>query len=88
MLVRKALISPPSENISRTKDEEMFANSSDGVIKRVSILGLSRLFIPLSWNSYSKSETALNPLIIICALCSLAKSTSKRIETQYPGITY
>ena len=44
----KALISPPSEKISRTKDEEMLANSSDGVIKRVSILGLSRLFIPLS----------------------------------------
>ena len=42
--------------------------------KTVSILLSNFLFIPASWNSYSKSETALNPRNIILALYFLHKS--------------
>ena len=41
----------------------------------LSISGAKDLFIVANWNSYSKSETALKPLMIAEALKSLAKST-------------
>ena len=73
----KALISPPSDNISRTKEEEILAYCSEGVMNKVSILGFRCLFIPESWNSYSKSLTARNPRRITCAFCLFAKSTNR-----------
>ena len=53
-----------------------------GVKKILSISGARLLFMVASWNSYSKSATALKPLIIAIALLSLAKSTVSFFE--YP----
>ena len=41
----------------------------------LSISGARDLFIVANWNSYSKSDTALSPLIIAQAFCSFAIST-------------
>ena len=48
--------------------------------KIVSIFELSFLFIPANWNSYSKSETALNPLTITEALNFLQSSIVKLLK--------
>ena len=82
----KLEISPPSIRISLTRDEEIFENSSEGVRKNVSIFLSRCLFMPASWNSYSKSETARKPLRMIWALIFLAKSTrseSKAITSTF-----
>ena len=47
---------------------KLFHFSISDIKKMVSIFLSSFLFIPASWNSYSKSDTALNPLIIKEAL--------------------
>ena len=60
-------------------DEIIWFLTSD-IKKIVSILLLSFLFIPASWNSYSKSETALNPLNIILDLNFLQISVVKLLK--------
>ena len=61
-------MSPFNLTISFTNREDIIWFSTSDIKKIVSILLLSFLFIPANWNSYSKSETALNPLKIIVAL--------------------
>ena len=55
--------------ISFTNLDEITWLSGSDIRKTVSILLFNCLFIPANWNSYSKSETARNPLNIIFALC-------------------
>ena len=57
--------SPPSSAISFTNLEEIIWFSTSDIKNKVSIFLFNFLFIPASWNSYSKSETALKPLKII-----------------------
>ena len=58
-------MSPPNLTISLTNFDEIIWFSTSDIKKIVSILLFNFLFIPASWNSYSKSETALKPLKII-----------------------
>ena len=60
--------SPLSFPISFMNFDEIISFSISDIKKMVSIFLSSFLFIPANWNSYSKSETALNPLIIKEAL--------------------
>ena len=46
----------------------------------VSIFLFSFLFIPTNWNSYSKSETALNPLKIMFDLYLSHKDVVKELK--------
>ena len=64
-MVVNFLISPPKDIISLTNFEEIIWFSTFDIKKIVSILLFNFLFIPANWNSYSKSDTALNPLNII-----------------------
>ena len=68
LFVTKFCIFPLNLAISFTNFEEITCLSGSDIKKTVSIFLFSCLFIPASWNSYSKSETALNPLNIIVAL--------------------
>ena len=68
---------PPKLAISLTNLDEIIWFSTSDIKNIVSILELSFLFIPANWNSYSKSETALNPLIITVALYFLHNSIVK-----------
>src|SRR5205085_5773182 len=65
-----AEMSPPSTAISRTIVAERNRYLSEGVRKSVSTPGARRRFIPASWNSYSKSDTARRPRRITAAECS------------------
>ena len=80
LLVVNFLTSPPSDIISFTNFEEIIWFSIFDIKKIVSILLFSFLFIPASWNSYSKSDTALNPLNIILDLCFLHKSVVRDLK--------
>ncbi len=73
-------ISPPIEAISLTKVEERKENLALGVRKTLSRSGDMALFILAIWNSYSKSETALRPLIKILLSTSIARSTTKPLK--------
>ena len=73
-------ISPPIEAISRTSVEDKKENLAFGVKNMLSKSGDIALFIFANWNSYSKSETALNPLIKIFDSCSLARSTTSPVK--------
>ena len=80
--VKNFFISPSNLAISLTNFDEIIWFSKSDIKKIVSILLLSFLFMPANWNSYSKSETALRPLIIIEALYflhNLMVSVSKGI---------
>ena len=68
LFVVNFLTLPPREIISFTNFEEIIWFSTSDIKKIVSILSFNFLFIPANWNSYSKSDTALNPLKIIVAL--------------------
>ena len=48
----------------------------------VSILLLSFLFIPANWISYSKSDTALNPLNMMFDLYYLHRSVVKELNVK------
>src|SRR5690606_13312674 len=69
-------ISPSSMAISLTRLEAINWCWSDAMRKTVSISELRRRFIPTIWNSYSKSETARKPLIIMEAPTCSAKCIS------------
>ena len=49
-------------------------------MKKVSISGASWRFICASWNSYSKSESARRPRIIMRLCCWRMKSTSRPLK--------
>ena len=68
LLVVNFLRFPFSSAISFTNLDEIIWFSTSDIKKIVSILLFSFLFIPANWNSYSKSETALNPRSIILDL--------------------
>ena len=51
--------------------------STSDIKKIVSMFWFNFLFIPANWNSYSKSDTALNPLKIMFDLYFLHKSVVK-----------
>src|SRR5690606_1527190 len=59
--VTKLDTSPPSREISRTREDEMKLYCSEGVRNRVSTSGIRWRFMLASWNSYSKSDTARSP---------------------------
>ena len=65
LFVVNFFISPLSSAISLTNFEEIIWFSTSDIRKIVSTESFNFLFIPANWNSYSKSETALNPLNII-----------------------
>ena len=69
LLVANFLISPFNFTISLTNFDEITCFDGSDIKKTVSMFLFSCLFIPASWNSYSKSETALKPRNIIVALC-------------------
>src|SRR5258708_38610030 len=73
----KAEMSPPSTAISRTIVAERKRYLSEGVRKSVSTPGARRRFMPASWNSYSKSDTARSPRRITPASCSRTNSESR-----------
>ena len=77
LLVVNFLMSPFNLTISFTNFDEIIWFSTSDIKKRVSILLFNFLFIPANWNSYSKSETALNPLKIIFELYFLQRSVVK-----------
>ena len=56
------------------------------IINIVSYSGFNALFNSAIWNSYSKSATVLNPLIITEADFSFTKSTSKPVKQGMFGI--
>mgnify|MGYP003311140345 CR=1 FL=1 len=60
----KEEISPPIEAISLTKVDERKENLAFGVKNMLSRSGDIALFIFANWNSYSKSDTALNLSLI------------------------
>ena len=64
------MTSPPIVEISRTIVAEMNMNCSPGVRNIVSTSGYMPRFMPASWNSYSKSDTARRPRTTTRALCS------------------
>src|SRR5688572_19973426 len=76
----KAEMSPPSTAISRTIVAERKRYLSDGVRKSVSTPGASRRFMPASWNSYSKSDTARRPRRMTVADCSFTNSESRPLN--------
>jgi len=61
LFVVNFLTSPPREIISLTNFEEIIWFSTLDIKKIVSTLSFNFLFIPANWNSYSKSDTTLNP---------------------------
>src|SRR3970040_2129412 len=69
--------SPPSVAISRTSVAEMNMCCSEGVRNIVSKSGYRLRFIPASWNSYSKSDTARSPRSTTRAPCCRMKSISR-----------
>src|SRR5204862_7091440 len=69
--------SPPSVAISRTSVAEMNMCCSEGVRKMVSKSGSRLRFMPASWNSYSKSDTARRPRSTTRAPCWRPKSISR-----------
>src|SRR5262245_14187873 len=71
------LTSPPSLWISFTKREEMNWLRSEAIRNTVSISGLRRAFMPVIWNSYSKSVTARRPRMITLAFICSAKCMSR-----------
>ena len=71
---------PFNFTISFTNFDEIIWFSTSDIKKTVSILLLSFLFIPASWNSYSKSEAALSPLSIMLALFFLHKSVVRVLK--------
>lgn len=73
LLVVNFLISPFNFTISLTNLEEMIWFSISDIKNNVSILLFNFLFIPASWNSYSKSDTARKPLKITFDLYFLHK---------------
>src|SRR5438046_5765974 len=72
----KAEMSPPSTAISRTMVADRKRYLSEGVRKSVSTPGASRRFIPASWNSYSKSDTARRPRRMTEHECSFTNCES------------
>ena len=70
-------ISPPCFAISLTKLELRNEYSWLGIINKVSIASSRFRFINPIWSSYSKSLTALRPLMITVALFACAKSVNK-----------
>ena len=73
-LVTNLSILPPKIAISFTNFDEIIWFSTSDIRNIVSIFEFSFLFIPASWNSYSKSETALKPRIIAFSLYFLHNS--------------
>ena len=73
LFVANFLISPFNFTISFTNFEEIIWFSTSDIKNKVSILLFNFLFIPASWNSYSKSDTALKPLNIIFDLYFLQR---------------
>ena len=80
LFVVNFLTSPPNDIISLTKLDEIIWFSTFDIKKIVSILLFNFLFMPANWNSYSKSETALNPLSIILDLYFLHKSVVNELK--------
>ena len=66
--------------ISFTNFDEIIWFSTSDIKNIVSILLFNFLFIPANWNSYSKSETARNPLKIIFDLYFLHKSVVRDVN--------
>ena len=62
------LRSPFNSAISFTNLEDIIWFSTSDIKNIVSIFLFSFLFMPANWNSYSKSDTALNPRSIIFEL--------------------
>ena len=77
LLVVNFLISPFNFTISFTNFDEIIWFSTSDIKNIVSMLSFNFLFMPASWNSYSKSETALKPLKITFDLYFLHKSVVK-----------
>ena len=73
--VTNLLILPFNLAISLTNFEEIIWFSTSDIKKIVSMVLFNFLFIPANWNSYSKSETALKPRMMIAALYFLHKFT-------------
>src|SRR6185503_2223032 len=73
-------MSPPSTAISRTIVADRNRYLSDGVRNSVSTPGASFLFMPASWNSYSKSETARRPRRITLQEFSFTNSDSSPLK--------
>ena len=61
-------MSPFNSIISLTNFDEIIWFSGSDIKKTVSTKLFNFLFIPANWNSYSKSEVARKPLIMIVAL--------------------
>ena len=79
-MVVNFFISPFNLTISFTNFDEIIWFSTSDIKKIVSISLFSFLFIPANWNSYSKSDTALNPLRIILDLYFLHKSVVRELK--------
>ena len=77
LFVTKLSMFPFNLAISLTNFDEIICLSGSDIKNTVSIFLLSCLFIPASWNSYSKSDTARNPLNIIAELCFMQKVVVK-----------
>src|SRR6185369_5828878 len=73
-------MSPPSTAISRTIVADRNRYLSDGVRNSVSTPGASLRFMPASWNSYSKSETARKPRRITLQEFSFTNSDSSPLK--------
>ena len=71
---------PFSLVISLTKFDEIIWFSTSDIKNIVSMFVFSFLFIPANWNSYSKSDTALKPLIIVPALYFLQRVVVKELK--------
>ena len=65
LFVVNFFISPFNLTISFTNFDEIIWFSTSDIKKIVSMFWFNFLFMPANWNSYSKSDTALNPLRII-----------------------
>ena len=73
--------SPPIDAISLTREEDKKEYFALGVKNILSKSGDMALFILAIWNSYSKSDTALNPLTKTFDHYCLAKSTIRQEKT-------
>ena len=80
LFVVNFLISPLSSAISLTNFEEIIWFSTSDIRNIVSIFLFNFLFIPASWNSYSKSDTALSPRKIILDLYFLQSDVVKELN--------
>src|SRR5690348_16789124 len=76
-VVVKGEMSPPSMAISLTSLEEIAWCRGSAIRNTVSISVLRRWFIATIWNSYSKSDTARRPRMIIEAPTSAANLTNR-----------